>query len=361
MLSSLSRGFEATLVAEQLVRTTGARAIGDLLREGILRDAGVSSTALRCVCDLQRPRCTPPVDERDGAYVALCPEFGRPVSVEVDLLQRYRFDWPTWAARIRNANSLSGEGPTLGAGVLLVGDGTVAGREFRLAVIAPSCRLSTEVIFPDGARRDDKPIVAILLGAAIQGLRMCSCVPAAAFGPDLVTVDLDAVERALDDVPVAVTSAATTKCMMYDAGHKRGRAIDEVEYARLHRTDVLAGYDILIDLLLGKVWRNGRACGTVLDAKGHSKGKKLGDRAVSLLADYVRRPGVPMVAGETPTYRDVVVGDRSAAILLGDARRSIRGKSFIRTGARSHTPGETTYVFEPGSMKWCVLGRLPGR
>ncbi len=107
MLSSLSRGFEATLVAEQLVRTTGARAIGDLLREGILRDAGVSSTALRCVCDLQRPRCTPPVDERDGAYVALCPEFGRPVSVEVDLLQRYRFDWPTWAARIRNANSLS--------------------------------------------------------------------------------------------------------------------------------------------------------------------------------------------------------------------------------------------------------------
>jgi hypothetical protein len=164
------------------------------------------------------------------------------------------------------------------------------------------------------------------------------------------------IEHALDAVPQTITPGMA-KCMLYSHESPRGHPIDEKEYARLHRPDVRQGFDVFIDLLRIRVWRRGRACTAVLGSDGRATGKKLGDVAISLLADYVRRPGIPMVAGETPTYRGDATDMRSAAVMLSTVRRSVQGSRFIRTGARSKEPGGTTYVFESGGMSWCVLAR----
>jgi hypothetical protein len=298
------------------------------------------------------------VDADGGVYRGYCNEYALPLEVSPDQIQRYRFAWEAWAKWLRHKNALDGAGPAQGAGTLFVGNGKVSGRDFGLLVVAPGCRRAADVVVPEAARQPGRALVALLLGEPADDLPVAATISAAALGADLGTIDGAALERALDAVPLTV-SRGETKCILFCRESPKGRPIDEDEYERLHRADVRKGFDIFIDLLLAKVWRKGRACGTVLDAQGRSKRKKLGDRAINLLADYVRRPGIPMVASETPTYRDAATSPRSAAVLLGEVRRSVSGKKFILSGARSEKPGETTYTFEPGDMTWCVLARLP--
>lgn len=355
-LASLDRRFTAVYPGDQIERLSPAGSARALIRLGILADAGLATTIPHCVCELKRPDCIVHVDRAGGAYRGYCNEWGAPLEVTIDQIQRYRFDWLAWATWLRRKNALDGPGPALGAGALFVGSGTVGGREYGLLVVAPGCRHAEDVIVPEPARKTGRALVALLLGEPVEDLPVDATIPAVALGADLGTIDGAVIEHALDAVPQTITPGMA-KCMLYSHESPRGHPIDEKEYARLHRPDVRQGFDVFIDLLRIRVWRRGRACTAVLGSDGRATGKKLGDVAISLLADYVRRPGIPMVAGETPTYRGDATDMRSAAVMLSTVRRSVQGSRFIRTGARSKEPGGTTYVFESGGMSWCVLAR----
>jgi hypothetical protein len=356
-LALLDRRFAADFAGDR-IEDLFPGAGRDLIRRGILASAGLSSTIPHCICELRRPECVVHVDAEGGVYRGYCNEYALPLEVSIAQIQRYRFVWKAWADWLRHRNALDGASPVLGTGALYAGGGKVSGREYGLVIVAPGCRRAADVVLPEGARQPGRAIVALLLGEAADGLPVDATITADALASDFGTLDGAALERALDAVPLVVTRGEA-RCVLYSRQSPKGRPIDEAEYERLHRHEVLKEFDIFIDLLRGRVWRRGRPCGTVLDAQGRSKRKKLGDRAINLLADYVRRPGVPMVASETPTYRDSATDARSAAVLLAEVRRSVHGKTFILSGARSQRPGETAYVFEPGDMTWCVLERLP--
>lgn len=359
-LASLDRRFGGVFPGDRIEALFPAGSGRELIRRGVLKDAGLSLTIPHCICDLRRPSCVVRVDGSGGAYRGYCNEYGRPLPVSLDQIQRYAFDWRAWAELLRRRNRLGGAGPVQGTGALYVGCGTVGGRQFGLVVVAPGCTDVSAVVLPSEAVQATHPLVALLLGAGAEGLPVSATVAADGLGPDLATIDAAALELALDAVPLVVDRTAA-KCLLYSHEHPKGRPIDEAEYEHLHRAAVLKTFDLFVDLLQCKVWRAGRAHVRVLDAKGRPTGKNLGDRALSLLADYMRRPGVPMAANETPTYRDAPAGPRTPGVLFGQVRRSIRGSAFLVSGARASRQGDTTYVFQPGSMSWCLLAPMAGR
>lgn len=357
-LASLDRRFSAEFRGDQLANLFPENSARALIRRGILADAGLAWTVGHCICEHHHDECAVRVDVEDGVYWGYCNEAGRRIEVSPDLLQRYRFAWEPWAAALRRENGLDGPGPVLGAGALYVGSGTVAGREYGLVVVAPGCRRAADVVLPEGARKPGRTIVALLLGEPIEPLPVDATVPATALQKDFATIDGTVLENAIDAVPQLVRVRGEAKCVRFSNEVPRGGPIDEREYKRLLRPEVLKEFGIFIDLLHCKVWRKGRPYGTVLDGKGRSTGRSLGQRHLSLLADYVTRPEIPMVACDAPTYRRASVEPRSAAAQLNEVRRSVHGKTLIRTGRRSAEPGQTTYVFSPGGLTWCVLDRL---
>lgn len=358
-LTSLDRRFEADYTGDQLRTLFPGEASNHLIRRGILQDAGVSLTIPRCICEFHRPECVVRVDNEGGRYRGYCNEYGAPIDVSIEQIQHYRFAWSAWAVLMRRANHLAGAGPVQGTGCLFVGEGTVAGRRYGLLVVAPGCQRSLDVVLPEGARHAGRALLGLFLGDKVQGFAVDAVLTLDRLGQDLVTIDASALERALDEVPLVVQPGETGYRMSSRASPK-GIPITAAEYDRLHRPNDLKKFDLFIDLLLCKVWRKGRACGTVLDGKGRSTGKGLKGRGILLLASYVRRPGSPMRADETPVYRDAAVSPRSAAVMFSSVRRSIHGTAFLKSGARSSQPGETTYVFDPpAGMTWCLLERLP--
>ncbi|MEJ2202919.1 MAG: hypothetical protein P8170_02285 [Gemmatimonadota bacterium] len=298
------------------------------------------------------------VDVEDGVYWGYCNEAGRRIEVPRESLQRYRFAWEPWAALLRRKNGLDGVGPVLGAGALFVGSGTLGGREYGLVTVAPGCRRAADVVLPEGARESGRPLVALLLGEPLEALPVDATVPGAALGEDLATIDGAALDRALDGVPITVPPG-DAMCLLFSRDTPRGKPIDDVEYRRLHDAERKRGFDLFIDRIQSKVWCKGQAHLNILDSNGRSKGKKLGPMLIGLLADYVRRPGVPMIAKATPTYRNSNTSARGASNQLGEVRRTLRGESFLRTGARADRLGETPYYFDPGDMTWCLLEPLP--
>lgn len=357
-LASLDRRFEATYSGDQLDTLFPTSASRQLIRQGILQDAGLSLTIPRCICELRRADCVVRVDGDGGTYRGYCNEYGAPIDVSIDQIQRYRFVWSAWAEWLRRANRLAGPHPVQGSGCLFVGEGIVAGRKYGLLVVAPGCRQTIDVVLPEGARHPQRALIGLLLGEQVQDLAVDVTLTADILEQDLITIDASALEQALDGVPLVIQPGEAT-CFAFSHDSRKGHFITQAEYDRLHRLDVLKKFDLFIDLLHCKVWRNGRICGTVLDGNGRSTGKKLKDRGVLLLASYVKRPGFPMCAHKTSAYRDTV-SPRSAAVMLSAVRRSIHGTAFLKSGARSSQPGETMYVFEPPStMKWCLLERLP--
>jgi len=356
-LASLDRRFAAEFRGDQLANLFPGASTRDLIRRHVLVDAGFVATVGHCICELHHEECTVRVDVVNGAHWGYCNEAGRPIEVSRELLQRYRFDWKPWAALLRRRNGLDGPDPTLGAGALFVGSGTLIGREFGLVVVAPGCRRAADVILPEGSREPGRTLVALLLGEPAEDLPVDATVPASALAEDLVTINAAAIEHALADVPITVTPGDAV-CILYSHECPRGKPIDHVEYQRLHTPEVRAGFDLFIDRIQSGVWCKGQPRVTVLDARGRSKGKKLGPVPIGLLADYVRRPRVPMIAKDTPTYRGSPTSGRSASVQLGEIRRSVRGEQFIRSGARADKLGETPYYFDPGGMTWCLLEPL---
>jgi len=358
-LASLDRRFEAIFAGDQLETLFPAGAWRPLIRQGILRDAGRSLTIPRCICELRHPDCVVRVDGDGGAYRGYCNEYGAPLEISIDQIQRYRFVWSAWAEWLRRANRLDGPHPAQGSGCLFVGEGIVAGRKYGLLVVAPGCRQANDVVLPEGARHPDRALLGLLLGEQAQDLAVDVALSSAGvLAKDLITLDASAVEQALDRVPLVIPPGEAT-CLAFSHDNRKAHPITQAEYDRLHRRDVLKKFDLFVDVLHCKIWRNGRVCGMVLDGNGRSTGKKLGDQGVLLLASYVRRPGTPMCAYKTPAYGDRV-SPRSAAVMLSAVRRSIHGTEFLKSGARSSQPGETMYVFDPSpTMKWCLLDRLP--
>ena len=353
-LASLDRRFAAEFRGDQLASLFPGDRFRDLIRRRILVDAGLAWTVDHCICGLQHDDCAVRVGVEDGTYWGYCNEAGRRIEVSQDLLRRYRFDWEPWAALLRAKNGLVGPGPALGSGALFVGSGTASGRDFGLVVVAPGCRRAEDVVLPEGVREQGRHLVALTLGEPVEDAPVDATIPASALAEDLGTLDATALDHALDGVPITVTRGDAV-CILYSHETPRGKPIDDVEYQRLHSPEVKAGFDLFIDRMQSKVGCKGQPRVTVLDASGRSKGKKLGPLLIGLLADYVRRPGVPMIAKHTPTYRGSPTSPRSASNQLGEARRTIRGDGFIRTGARSDKLGETPYYFDPGAMAWCLL------
>lgn len=357
-LACLDRRFSALYAGDRIDALFPEGVGRRLIRQGVLAHAGQAVTLPYCVCDLRRSECVVRVDVNDGRCWGYCNEYGRPIELSLAQIQRYRFDGEKWAAWLRRKNSLGGTGPVRGAGAMFVGSGTVGGREFGLVVVAPGCHRAADVVFPEGVRLSGRPLVALLLGEPAEDLPVDASVPAGALGPDLGTIDGDALEQALAGTsPAGVPVEA--RYMLYSHERKSGRPIDEAEYERLHQPEVRKTYDVFIDLPRSRVWRKGRACVTVLDGAGKATTKKLGRVAIALLADYVRRPGIPMVADDTPTYRELLTGARSAAERLAAVRRSVHLKTSIVSGEPAKTPGKTMYSFEPNGMTWCVVDRLP--
>jgi len=358
-LASLDRRFEAIFAGDQLEALFPAGAWRPLIRQGILQDSGRSLTIPRCICELRHPDCVVRVDGDGGAYRGYCNEYGAPLEISIDQIQRYRFVWSAWAEWLRRANRLDGPHPAQGSGCLFVGEGIVAGRKYGLLVVAPGCRQANDVVLPEGARHPDRALLGLLLGEQAQDLAVDVALSSAGvLAKDLITLDASAVEQALDRVPLVIPPGEAT-CLAFSHDNRKAHPITQAEYDRLHRRDVLKKFDLFVDVLHCKIWRNGRVCGMVLDGNGRSTGKKLGDQGVLLLASYVRRPGTPMCAYKTPAYGDRV-SPRSAAVMLSAVRRSIHGTEFLKSGARSSQPGETMYVFDPSpTMKWCLLDRLP--
>lgn len=357
-LAACDRRFEATFAGADLERLFPGGAHTNLLRRGVLVAAGTSLTIPHCICPLRLPDCVVRVETTDGKTWGYCNEYGSPLAVDPEQLTRYAFSWEAWARELRRVNRLDGVAPARGTGSLLVGDGTIAGRRFRLVVVAAGCGVPDDVVLPAVPPDPERATVALFLGAPVEGFNVDATLAGDALAADRVTLDAAALERALAPVPITVPPDQATY-MRYADDAPGGVPIDDVEYARLHRRDVLGAIDILVDVPGCGIWRKGRACGVVLDANGRSTGKRILDRGVRLLAAYVRRPNVPTPAHKTSAYRGVPVSPRSAAVLFATVRRSIHGTEFLRSGARSSQPGETEYVFVPGDRRWCVIERLP--
>lgn len=296
--------------------------------------------------------------DASGRLRGHCNEYGNVLYPTEAQVQRYAFQWREWAQHIRQRNRLDGPGPVQGAGCLFVGEGVVAGRKYGLLAIAPGCHQADGVIPPDGARNKSRALVGLFLGDVVNGAAVDIALGAATLKQDLIAIDDSALEQALDQVPL-VAQPQSGGYMMFSHDSPRGRQITQAEYDRLHRREALKECDLVVDLMLSKVWRNGRPRGVVLDSKGRSTGKKLGDRGVRLLAAYVKRPGIPMKARDTEAYEGVPVEPRSAAIMLATTRRSTHSTAFLKSGARSSEPGATTYVFTPPSgMTWRIFAPL---
>ncbi|PIQ83236.1 MAG: hypothetical protein COV75_08490 [Candidatus Omnitrophica bacterium CG11_big_fil_rev_8_21_14_0_20_63_9] len=357
-LASLDRHFEAIYSGDQLETLFPAGASRQLIRQGILQDAGLSLTIPRCICELRHPDCVVRVDGDGGAYRGYCNEYGVPINVSIDQIQRYRFVWSAWAESLRRANRLDGPPPIQGSGCVFIGEGIAAGRKYGLLVLAPGCRLAEDIVLPEGARQSDRALLALPLGEQVQDLAVDAVISADVLTTDLITINASALEQILDQLPLVI-SPGEAICLAFGHDNRKAHPITQAEYDRLHRRDVLKTFDLFVDVLHAKIWRNGRACGVVIDGSGRSTGKKLGDQGVLLLASYMKRPGIPMCAHKTSAYGDRVA-PRTAAVMLSVVRRSIHGTAFLKSGARSSQPGETMYVFDPPStMTWCLLDRLP--
>jgi len=196
-LACLDRRFVAEFSGDEIDRQFPGGISDDLIRGGVLADAGIASEIGRCVCDLRRPECVSRVDVKGGKYWSMCSEYGLPVEVSRAQVQRYRFNWKAWADWLRRNNALGGPGPTMGAGTLFVGSGSVGGREYGLIVVAPGCLRAEDVVLPEGARRRERSLVALALGEPMDDLSADAVVPIEALGQDLTTLDVAALERAV--------------------------------------------------------------------------------------------------------------------------------------------------------------------
>lgn len=357
-LRLLDGRFEAVFSGDELSGLFPGGSMDGCLQRGILQDHGLSDTIPYCVCELRRPECSALVEEdASGRFLAYCNEYGSPVAVSADQLRRYGFDWRNWAGWLRRQNGLNGPAPALGQGCMLVGDGAVAGRAYRLVVVAPAYRGQVDVVLPAAATGSDPPRVLLLLGEANADSFDDLTVDGDALGDDLVTIDAARLEAVLVDVPIVIDDGDLLyRCFTHE--HPKGKAITEAECERLRQKGVRADYDLFIDLLDNRIWRKGRSHGTELKSNGQSNGKKLGQRSVRLLADYIKRPHHPMAPSATPTYEGAAVEARSSSVRFSTVRRSIKGTRFLRTATQGFEPGTGTYVFEPDEMSYCVIERV---
>lgn len=196
MLDRIDPRFAAILAGDELNRLPG-EVVRVLIDRRILVDAGNVSTIPRCVCDEREPDCVVDVDTSSGACWGRCRMYGVRVEVSPDQIRRYRFDFAAWASWLRRKNGLEGPGPRLGLGALFVGCGKVRGREYGLVVVAPGCRRAADVVWPEGAHRMGRPLVALVLGDPIEELPVDGIIPAASLGADLGTIDGGALDRAM--------------------------------------------------------------------------------------------------------------------------------------------------------------------
>lgn len=355
MLTHLDRRFVARIPGDQ-VAAWPAAAFRLLTQHGILVAEPDASSIPRCVCEERHPNCVVRVDSSGGVYRGFCGVFGVEVGVNVEQTRWYRFVWQAWAGWVRRKNSLTGPDPALGVGTLYVGDGQVAGREFGLIVVAPGCERAGEAAVPEVARQSGRPQIALTLGSPLEDLRVGTAIPLSALSTDFATINGEVLERALGaSAPRA--SRGDTVCLMHSSRSKGARELDQDEYVRESAPAARNEVDLFIDLVQGRVWRKGRPCLWILNESGKSTGRRLGMTAMRLLADYVRRPGTPMIPKATPTYRGAHAAPRTSAVQLTTVRRSVDAAGLLRLVNRSHMPGESTYAFEPDTATWCVLDR----
>lgn len=355
MFDRLDRRFAATLSGDELGRMP-SELVRALVDRRVLADAGGVSTVPRCVCDERDQDCVVDVSTSSGTTLGRCRVYGVRVTVAPEQTRRYRFDVDVWARWLRLKNRLAGSGPTMGDGAMFVGSGAIGGRDFGLLVVSPVCAQSSDVVVPDGSRQDGRVLVALLLGDPLGGPEIGPTLLRSDLGPDMGTISPSSLERAVLGASVRVVRSAVTY-VMFSREFPSGRRIDDVEYERVASPDVRDTFDLFIDVPACAVWRRGRRHREVLDADGRSKKKILGPTSVGLLADYVKRPERPMKPKETPTYRTSSIAERSAAAQLAEVRRSVRGRDFLRPGARSNSHSALPYIFTPRGLSWCVLDR----
>lgn len=358
-LRFLDRSFRATFIGNEVGDLFPEELTRQFISRKILSDAGISDTIPHCICDLRRTSCTVIVEaDSEGVYWGYCNEAGSPIKVSQEQVRRYAFDPEGWAKWLRKQNRIEGAGPAFGKGCMYVGNGVAGGRAYSLVLIAPGCRKSSDILLPREAVGIEPPLVFVHLGEgtadAFDGLMLGAD---AVIGDDLVTLNPDRIEELLVDAPVVIQDKNLAyRC--FTNKHKKGQLITEADCERLRAKEARDQFDLFIDLLASRIWRKGRACGVVLNKQRQSTGKKLGEKPIRLIGDYVKRPDFPMVPSRTLTYQNTTIDLRSASVLLTTAIRSINGSRFFRLAASGSEPGGGTYVFEPMGITYCLVERV---
>lgn len=355
-LRSLDRSFRATFIGSEVGDLFPGELTGQFISRKILRDEGISDTIPHCICDLRRTGCTVIVEaDSDGVYWGYCNDAGSPIKVSQDQVRRYAFDPEGWAKWLRKQNRIEGTGHAFGKGCMYVGNGVAGGRAYGLVLVAPGCRRSSDILPPPEAVGIEPPLVFVHLGEGMadvfDGLMLGADT---VIGDDLVTLSPDRIEEILVNAPVVIQDKKLAyRCFTHE--DKKGKLITEADCERLRSKDARDEYDLFVDLLLSRIWRKGRPCGTVLDKERRSIGKKLGEKSVRLVADYIKRPDFPLVPKLTPTYRNTAITPRSASVQLTKVIRSITGSRFLHLATSGSEPGEGTYVFEPSGITYCLI------
>lgn len=359
VLARIDRQFFASFTGVDVKRRFPREVFHSLFTRGILQDIGTSDSIPLCICGRNRPNCMVMVEcDENRVYWGYCNDVGEPIEVPGDLVRRYAFDWKQWVKNVRTTNNLGGSSPSLGKGCLSVGVGQVGGHDYQLAFVAPGCSATDDVILPSECWKNGASLLMILLGKQYFEYPNATTLQVDdVLRDDLITLDTESIERAIVDAPFSIQNKDLVY-RVFSNDHPNGKPITEAECMLLRKSSSRDRYDLFVDLLVYKIWRKGRGCVNELNGNGLSTKRKLGSKSINLIAYYIKRPHHPMAPHQTPCYQDSSKEGRSASVRFASVRRSIRGAKIFPLAAKGQGVSESTYSFEPGDIKYCLVERL---
>jgi hypothetical protein len=361
MLSLLDRRFKAQVPLGEVEKRVTDRASRDwLFDKGVLRSIGATDVA-ECVLGLHDGDGMVPIErESDGSYTGFCPEHGQRITFSSAQAAWVEFDGLAWANMVQGKNGLEGTASVDGSGRLFLGILKTQSRKAALVAVSAQALGLPEAYRPPGT--DDLPLIFVVLGDSELGPDAREArfpvVPAAdLFDPDMVTIQDEAVTRALAATPESASPG--TPFLKYSDGAGTPIPMTEAEYDEAISRQSLRKLDLLIDLPRKRAWRSGKEVQCMKNKRDGGGPKKLSPNGLKLIAGYLADPRRPKRPIDVPPYngKEDSREPLSAMVMLSNMRNALGLEEIIKTaGNPTGDPGGSLYVFEsPPSFRYVLI------
>lgn len=356
LLQRLDRAFSAQFRSKEVSALLPQTTADKLFDKGVLVMETEPDTAPCPLGEHESDGLVAVAKQNDGSFTGFCPEHGKHVKLPPEEAEWVKFEPEAWVVALSSANGLIESPQRHESGFLFAGIHRTGNRKAGVVLVSAHAQGNAHDYRPRAVEADDWLYITLDNRHPNNGGRYTYIPASAAFGADPLTLDKSALGTALGQLKKATPDAY---CLKYTSGSKQAACQSEAEYQKAIAPSELKKYALVVDLMGCKAWHSGKRITHMAQKKAKRRQSILSPQGLKLLAEYMRKPQMPLSPHRTGPYLGSQDSrqKKSSQTMLLNMRSTLGLKEVLNlTDNPTGSVGDGLYEFNPSDkFKYLLL------